>query len=167
LFLKEYMENMKSSKEIFKYFVGSWDINRIVGHIGIAQGVAKFVLKDSHNILYREDLNVLYNNSTKPESAYKEYIYIYNQDTQKIMKKFTDNRLFYELTHDFNGRKAYGEHLCECDNYKATYEFLNQDCFTLSYDVRGPQKDYVIETKFTRIQNVESQGSHESHDNHS
>jgi len=110
LFLKEYMENMKSSKEIFKYFVGSWDINRIVGHIGIAQGVAKFVLKDSHNILYREDLNVLYNNSTKPESAYKEYIYIYNQDTQKIMKKFTDNRLFYELTHDFNGRKAYGEH---------------------------------------------------------
>jgi len=57
--------------------------------------------------------------------------------------------------------------LCECDNYKATYEFLNQDCFTLSYDVRGPQKDYVIETKFTRIQNVESQGSHESHDNHS
>lgn len=77
---------MNSSREIFKYFVGSWDINRIVGSIGIASGVAKFVLKDSNNILYREDLNVLYNNSTKPESAYKEYIYTYNQDLKKSSK---------------------------------------------------------------------------------
>jgi len=142
---------MNSSREIFKYFIGTWDINRIVGAAGIAHGIARFIQKDSNNILFREDLNVIYNNSSKSEIAYKEYLYWYNQETQKIVKKFIDNRLFYELNHDFEDRKAYGDHLCECDMYKATYTFLDEGSFILTYEVKGPQKDYVIETKFYRI----------------
>lgn len=155
-----FMRNMalNSSKELFKYFIGSWDINRIVGPLGFAQGVAKFVPKDPNNILFREDLKVIYNHTSKPESAYKEYLYMYDQENEKIMKKFVDDRLFYELEPDFNNRKAYGEHLCDCDNYKATYTFLDEDSFILSYEVRGPQKDYVIETKYERIKTDDMAG---------
>jgi len=140
-----------STKELFKYFIGSWDINRIVGSVGTAQGIAKFILKENNSILFREDVKVNYNHSSKSESAYKEYIYDYNEDNQKLTKKFMDDRLFYELVPDFSKSLAYGDHLCECDFYKATYIFLNEDNFVLSYDVKGPQKDYVIETKFKRI----------------
>ncbi|MCZ6884069.1 MAG: DUF6314 family protein [Rickettsia endosymbiont of Ixodes ricinus] len=47
--------------------------------------------------------------------------------------------------------KAVGSHLCDSDQYNATYIFLNPDSFTLSYQVLGPQKDYNINTVFNRI----------------
>ncbi|KAF3187652.1 hypothetical protein TWF788_001872 [Orbilia oligospora] len=50
--------------------------------------------------------------------------------------------------------KAIGDHLCIKDNYSARYEFEigNGELrrWMLRYDVKGPAKDYVSETRFER-----------------
>ncbi|KAK6343108.1 hypothetical protein TWF718_008481 [Orbilia javanica] len=50
--------------------------------------------------------------------------------------------------------KAAGDHLCIKDNYSARYEFDIRKgevkSWVLRYDVKGPAKDYVSETRFER-----------------
>lgn len=50
--------------------------------------------------------------------------------------------------------KAVGDHLCIKDNYSARYEFEvgagEVGRWVLRYDVKGPAKDYVSETRFER-----------------
>ncbi|UCM86088.1 MAG: DUF6314 family protein [Rickettsia endosymbiont of Culicoides impunctatus] len=37
------------------------------------------------------------------------------------------------------------------DIYQASYIFLNEDAFDLSYKILGPNKDYTIKTSFIRL----------------
>ncbi|HJD65742.1 MAG TPA: DUF6314 family protein [Rickettsia endosymbiont of Bembidion nr. Transversale] len=46
---------------------------------------------------------------------------------------------------------ATGRHLCGKDYYNATYIFLNPDSFILNYQVLGPEKNYNINSSFTKI----------------
>ncbi|KAK6532688.1 hypothetical protein TWF281_006866 [Arthrobotrys megalospora] len=49
---------------------------------------------------------------------------------------------------------AAGDHLCIKDNYSARYEFTLKDGeltgWSLRYNVKGPAKDYISETRFQR-----------------
>lgn len=164
---------MQSTKQIFENLLGIWSIKRVLGNYGTAEGIAKFTLQnqtgipvnDSDNssvtnsgnssdvINYREDLQVKYDNNFGPNvenTAYKEYVYLYDKARDKIVKQFTNGNLFYELSIDFDKQIAHGDHLCEKDMYKATYNFLNPQKFVLTYYVNGPQKHYLIETEFTK-----------------
>jgi hypothetical protein len=50
-----------------------------------------------------------------------------------------------------NPCQAEATHQCNLDTYQASYIFLNEDYFELSYKVLGPSKDYAIKTSSTRI----------------
>lgn len=47
----------------------------------------------------------------------------------------------------------HGRHKCGSDVYQATYKINKEDKFSLKYGIVGPQKWYVIETEFTKINN--------------
>ncbi len=164
---------MQSTRQIYDNFVGTWSIKRVLGNYGTAEGIAKFTLQnhsetatydsDNHTaqspneetllINYREDLHVKYDNDLGPNvenTAYKEYVYLYDKARDKIVKKFSNGNLFYELSIDFDKQTANGDHLCEKDMYKAMYKFSNPHSFSLTYFVNGPKKDYLIETEFTK-----------------
>lgn len=171
---------MQSTRQVFENLVGVWSIKRVLGNFGTAEGTAKFTLQNQNKtettsnsmesgtsdvpsnaivINYREDLKVKYDNNTLSgpqlgsnveNTAYKEYVYMYDKARDKIMKKFTNGNLFYELSIDFENQTANGDHLCEKDFYKATYNFANLENFVLTYYVDGPKKDYLIETEFTK-----------------
>lgn len=164
---------MQSTKQIFENLVGIWSIKRVLGNYGTAEGIAKFTLQNQIQIAennvengtvnpldektlvidYREELQVKYDvslGSTVDNSAYKEYVYLYDTVRDKIIKKFTNGNLFYELSIDFDKQTANGDHLCEKDLYKATYSFNHPHNFVLTYCVNGPKKDYLIETEFTK-----------------
>jgi hypothetical protein len=144
-------------KNLFHSLIGIWDIKRTLGNYGTAKGIATFTLKNSNSILYREDLNLKFFKFSAVK-AYKEYIYNYNEDNNKIIKHFTDNKVFYEL--NFIADKFYkayaGSYICGKDTYKATYNFLKNDKFVLSYEVKGLNKDYIIETEFTKLEDSHS-----------
>lgn len=169
----KFITKMQSTKQIFENLVGIWSIKRILGNYGTAEGTAKFTpsnpnktaannlenrTENSSNentlvIDYREDVHVKYDSSLGPNvenTAYKEYVYLYDTARDKIIKKFTNGNLFYELSIDFDKQSAHGDHLCEKDMYKATYTFSSPRNFVLTYYVNGPQKDYLIETEFTK-----------------
>lgn len=170
----KFITKMQSTKLIFENFVGLWSIKRVLGNYGTAEGVAKFALQNEHGTIknslgnetqnssdektfaidYREDLQVKCNTDFGPNvenSAYKEYVYEYDMNRDKIVKKFTNGNLFYELSIDFDKQTAHGDHLCEKDMYKAIYTFSDPQTFTLTYYVNGPKKDYLIETEFRKL----------------
>jgi hypothetical protein len=144
----------RNIKEIFDFFVGSWDIKRVCHNGLIAQGVANFKLIDVDNILYQEELAIKYNNVSCINKAYKEYLYCYHRHNNVLYKTFIDSRHFYDLDFDRNKSIATGFHLCNQDYYKATYQIFSLNHFMLNYEVVGPRKAYIINTNFMRFLSV-------------
>lgn len=148
---------MKSAKQVFTNLVGCWRIRRVLGSYGHGEGLAQFTLTpDPFTLNYREDIEVKYTAESGLKqpgvsgTAYQEYVYLFDEERDKIIKRFVDGRHFYELKMNLETLEGEGEHLCEKDLYQAKYKFQDSNHFTLSYDVKGPEKEYVIQTLFTR-----------------
>ena len=70
----------------------------------------------------------------------------------------TVDYLFHELeilpTEEGGGWRARAHHLCIADTYDVHYEFrfrgVSIEEWTLAYSVKGPQKDYRIESIYRR-----------------
>lgn len=134
--------------KIFKNLTGTWNVSREIENFGSAAGTATFVYKGENSIHYREDIKVE-PFTTDSYEAFREYFYKYDKDDDKITMYFKDLQLFSEL--EISGeKKLSGEHLCGLDNYNVLFNFLSQDKFTTSYHVKGPKKDYKIETTYDR-----------------
>lgn len=58
---------------------------------------------------------------------------------------FEDGRPF----HEFDAARGEAEHICAPDVYRVNYRF-EADRWETRWDVQGPQKDYVMETRFVR-----------------
>lgn len=144
----------RNIKEIFDFFLGSWDVKRIFNQELVAQGVATFKLIDVDNILYREDLAIKYPNISCINKSYKEYLYFYHRNNNIIYKTFMDSRHFYDLEFDCDKSIATGFHLCNQDYYKATYQIFALNHFMLNYEVVGPRKAYIINTNFMRCPSI-------------
>lgn len=92
--------------------------------------------------------------------------YTAKSDTLSIWFTKPDNKSVDYLFHDFeilqpvekHGRKggwrARAHHLCINDTYDVEYEFVfrgaNLQWWTMEYEVRGPEKDYRIESRYER-----------------
>lgn len=61
----------------------------------------------------------------------------------------SDDCIFYQL--HITKDEATGFHKCVDDSYSARYFFTNNSSFTLSYAVRGPDKDYTMTTHYLRL----------------
>ncbi|WP_375318880.1 DUF6314 family protein [Candidatus Tisiphia endosymbiont of Oplodontha viridula] len=151
---------LKGSEEyIFYNLVGTYTITRVLGNYGTAKGVAYFIedkerLYSKHPcILYREELDVNYHGNSSKVRALKEYLYSLEQN--KIVKYFVNENnhtLFYQMHFTSNTPcQAEATHQCNLDIYQASYIFLNEDYFELSYKISGPSKEHTIKTSFVRI----------------
>ena len=63
----------------------------------------------------------------------------------RVAVLFEDGRPF----HEFDPARGEAEHLCEPDIYRVTYLF-QPDQWDSRWEVHGPKKDYVMETRYTR-----------------
>ncbi|MFY9590187.1 DUF6314 family protein [Rickettsia endosymbiont of Halotydeus destructor] len=143
----------ETTKEIFFRLEGKYFIKRVVGNHGTGEGIAYFLKAGANNLLYKEELEINYNNIAGKISAVKEYRYAFGDN--KIIKYFNskeNSNLFYQLNFiESLPLKALGTYLCNRDRYEATYTFLNSNSFILNYQILGPEKDYNIITDFKRI----------------
>jgi hypothetical protein len=151
---KNMIVKSRNVREIFDSLVGDWNIKRILNEELIAEGVATFKLIDVDNILYREDLEITYPHISCINRTYKEYLYFYHRGKNMIYKAFMDSTYFYGLEFDCDKSIAKGVHSCNQDYYKATYQILALDYFIVKYEVIGPKKSYIINTKFTRFAEI-------------
>lgn len=137
---------MNNSINYFALFEGTWVFNRSISGSGTSAGKATYIKEGSDTLLYRED--GLFTN-LDGVSFQNFRMYCYRLENGLISVYFTDGKPFHTL--QFDGDKATGHHLCACDHYDAEYLFEAPDRFRLSYKVKGPKKDYTIETLFQKI----------------
>ena len=150
------------TRTIFRNLEGEWVIKRNLGAVGNAQGKAQFVKsKDNDHVLcYTEKLDVMLVRGGIQSGAHQEYRFVYDEARDSIEKYTSSEELMYKL--NISAGCASGAYQCKQDHYIAQYNFLNENHFTLTYSVKGPDKNYVITTEFERISDYVQDASGES-----
>ncbi len=143
---------MNHAPRIFHSLKGNWIFHRIISSHGTIEGTATFSRGSSENCLHYKEEGVFFDGSGKTYDTFREYFYQLDQD--QISVYFCENplRLFHTLSFvpKLKIPTATASHLCKCDTYDAVYTFSAPDAFSLCYTIKGPQKDYCIQTDFKR-----------------
>ena len=96
----------------------------------------------------------------------QQYIYRYNESEDKIVAYFAKRDDYATLDYIFHQVnlespsdpskpwRAKSSHFCSPDNYKVGYKFFfkgaDLDKWMIEYEVKGPRKDYTMQTWYTR-----------------
>jgi Family of unknown function (DUF6314) len=144
--------------QLFKHLQGVWKLKRRLGTQGYMQGVARFQTRREGMLYYQEQGSATFGNG-KTFSAYRAYAYVYGQGTIAVHSWNSVHEQPAELLYTLYFQSANttsqalvatGTHECVNDVYQAQYTFVSHKHFQLTYRVKGPHKDYVIQTHFSR-----------------
>lgn len=138
------------ARTVFDMLKGAWSYQRTISDYGTIDGEAVFALTEPDVLHYREK-GLLQLTDGPVLEAHQEYVYRLEEDEHLLSVYFRDGRLFHHLAFGDDGRTASGDHLCKMDFYQAAYRFNGPEAFTLTYNVKGPKKDYVSETHFIKL----------------
>ena len=135
--------------DLFNSLKGEWILHRQITPGGVMSGKAVFLPQDEHSYLYEEEGQLQLDNGVMTDFLRR---YIYRLIDDDIHVYYADGlqngQLFHKL--DFqNETFATAEHSCPPDFYVSEYLFAD-GCFKVTHRVRGPKKDYVSLTDFTR-----------------
>lgn len=144
---------MSHIARVFHSLEGPWKFQRF-SDLGNVQGIAKFQKIERNDLHYRED-GIFFDTQGKSYRVYREFLYRFGQEEISVFFAEKPIRLLHTLefvnplsTTDPVNAKA--RHLCNCDTYDAEYEFRLPQEFSLTYTVKGPNKDYFMSTFFKR-----------------
>jgi hypothetical protein len=128
---------------------------------GTAHGQAQFHFSNQQELLYKEQGKLILPSQT-PLDITQKYLYVYDTVEDLLTVYFVDEKnqrtsLFHTI--HFQPKEASplewianGEHLCGQDHYSASYLFAFNGSdlarFEITYQVKGPAKDYVSKTIF-------------------
>ena len=140
-----------SAADIFNALQGDWQLTRLIAGFGRMTGTARFHAASVNSLRYREDVSVV-SNDGNVHHAYRDYIYQLNDN--EIDVRFADGQPFHRLAFADGQawpQQATGHHDCAADIYDASYRFDGPDAFSVRWTVKGPRKDYVAQTSYTRL----------------
>jgi|SRR5579871_1205585 len=141
---------MSAISKIFYSLKGHWKFSRHITDQGTVEGIACFRKKANHPhvLLYREE-GVFTSLKGQQHRISQEYEYRYSEEKIDVFFARERNQLLHSL--EFTGpHQASGQHLCGKDTYFAAYQFHFPGSFELQYVVKGPKKDYQIQTLFSK-----------------
>ncbi|MEL0637365.1 MULTISPECIES: DUF6314 family protein [Marinomonas] len=142
-----------AAKDVLSYFLGDWEVQRVISGFGNINGKASFQRHtDNEQWLDFQEAMVLPNSEHKKPNAFRRYTYRMTDAGFDIY--FSDGATKGELFLSFAFTQAStltSHHLCIKDHYDAKFEFLSDDKFELSFSVVGPNKDYSIQTRFSKL----------------
>lgn len=128
-------------------FAGRWRIERRIedrlgGVTGLFAGVAEF-LPAAEGLAYREEGQLRL--GTGPDVlAVREYRW--REEDGRIVVEHGDGRPF----HAFDPAAPEARHWCEPDDYRVRYDFGRWPKWRAEWVVRGPRKDYTMQSIYTR-----------------
>ena len=128
------------------WFAGAWAIrreidDRLSGAPGRLVGRAVFAPGDGR-LDYREEGVLEFRGYLLP--AERRFIWRFEAGG-RVRVLFADGRAF----HSFLPGHPVADHLCGEDRYAVEYRF-EDDTWRSRWEVRGPAKDYVMETRYSR-----------------
>lgn len=133
---------MQIGKELSD-FAGNWRFERDVRHadgsVMQVTGTAQFDWQD--DALAYLERGKMELPSGPPVSTVRRYLW-----QQGLRVYFEDGRFFHSVP-PLGGEAA---HWCAPDDYRAAYDFAQWPKWQAVWQVRGPAKDYVMTTHYTR-----------------
>lgn len=138
-----------SGPQALNDFEGRWALHREVsearGPGGMFEGEAEFA-PDGAGLRYVER-GVLHLPGRPAMKA--ERVYLFRAAGQGIAVLFDDERPFHAIALGTARPKA--AHWCDPDQYDVGYDFTAWPVWTARWQVRGPRKDYVMRSRYTRL----------------
>jgi hypothetical protein len=151
------MEAERSGRQVgvtYAGLLGEWDLVRSITGQGPITGRAVFTPEGIERLRYRE--HVVITSDEKKVKAHREYVYLFSRDSIEIIHGSGENigEHFLRLVPAWDPSRgefvAAGSHLCKLDLYDGEFRFALPASFSSTYLVKGPSKDYRIETSYKR-----------------
>lgn len=151
-----YIKSSIDLKNIFNQLLGDWALER---HIQTPEGNA--VLNGECIFTKIDDARLLCNESGilsingKQIDTNRSYIYAFEDDRVTIL--YNDPHRKGDVLHDLTFQKQGHDyvathcHLCGQDTYDLTFTMLPDDSIRMNYVVKGPHKDYAMQSVLSRI----------------
>ncbi len=139
--------------EVFDAFGGCWRQVRVIAPGGRFCGMATFTALDVHTLAYHEEgIAAFYGGATLP--CYRDYTF--RLEAEQIAVYFDDPsfRLFHRLRPCMSAGaalRARAHHRCGQDDYWSTYTFNTRRNFLLQHRVKGPRKNYLMSTWYSKL----------------
>jgi len=134
----------------FDLLKGRWYIARTLTPGGVFKGDAFFNEVNAGVLTYEEQGTLILDDGTilNPSKRYQ-----WREEEGNIALYFDDGVTKGTRFHTLNfidKNRAEAEHLCGEDFYQSEYQFNFPDTFTVIHTVKGPSKNYVSLSQFTR-----------------
>jgi hypothetical protein len=150
------------------YLLGSWSVDRTMldratGSGGTFTGVLRLSgvdgtagEMDRHGddgaLRFHEEGTISWTSvNGKPFTApaSRDYLLRPSDSPDVLDMYFPDGRPFHRM--GFSEHSSHDRHWCDPDTYRVSYTMTGPDEFSYSWDVTGPAKDHLIETKLRRL----------------
>jgi hypothetical protein len=136
---------------VFERLEGAWDLDRTIEGNATMTGIAGFTRMETGQLKYREEGRIRLPDG-QAFDGHREYVYERSPDGFSVFFAEAPLRLFHGIAIVREGDALVGSagHLCAADQYDSTYRFLADGAFVIEHLVKGPRKDYLSRTAFTR-----------------
>lgn len=138
-------------QHVFDLLLGEWSFVREVPGQASMTGQATVRLQEDGMALYHETARIVL---VGGEVLHGEQKYLYQKTSDGFSVFFHDTQgLFHDLkfsAQDDGRLRAGASHDCKADLYLSEYELRADGSFYVRHTVRGPRKDYVVQTVYRR-----------------
>ncbi len=131
---------------------GEWSFERIISGHGEMAGAASFHGQEDNSSIYSERGQLQLSAGGSRIEAYRQYIFAPTSIGFDVYFDENPRRLFHNVKLEAFDREICGAtvHLCVNDEYRTIYRFGLPTTFSIQHRVRGPKKDYTMDTKYWR-----------------
>lgn len=136
---------------VFDALAGAWTLARTIEGQAAMTGTAVFTPGEPGVLKYREEGRIRLADG-KEFDGHREYLFERAPGGFVVHFAETPPRLFHAIgiVRDGDALAGSATHLCTPDTYDSSYRFLPDGSFEIRHTVRGPRKDYLSATVFTR-----------------
>ncbi|MEG3629481.1 DUF6314 family protein [Streptomyces poriticola] len=139
--------------DVLAYLAGRWRVRRTVrdltdGTEGRFEGTTVFAPADGTGggLLHRETGDFVWRGVTRPAERTLRFLPGAAPGTAEV--RFADGRPFHDL--DLTGGRHTAGHPCAADFYRGEFTVLDAARWRTVWRVRGPAKDLLLTTDYTR-----------------
>ncbi|WP_405934979.1 DUF6314 family protein [Streptomyces longwoodensis] len=135
------------------YLAGGWRVRRSVrdlasGDVGAFEGATVFrpSAEDGGGLLHHERGTFTWRSVARPAERTLRFLPGPVPGTAEV--RFADGRFFHDL--DLTRGRHVADHPCSADLYRGEFTVLDADRWRTVWRVRGPAKDLLLTTDYTR-----------------
>ncbi|WP_308113916.1 DUF6314 family protein [Arthrobacter sp. ISL-30] len=142
---------MQPVLDLLSYLAGAWlaertMLDRATGSRGTFTGVVTFTETPDGGLLLREEGTMHWPSHSGPAS--REYVLRPSDQPQAMDVFFRDGRPFHRMS--FAPEDRHDRHWCDPDTYRVSYTWEGPQEFSYAWDVQGPAKDLLLQTRLRK-----------------